>query len=64
MKLIYIEMTIAIFLMAAAMVLININIKLETIHNYQDQYLKADWCTSEIEVLRLQIDEMHTKIVK
>ena len=64
MKLIYIEMIIAILFMTLVMVFININIKLKDIDNYQNQYLKADWCSSEIETLRLQIDELHTKIIE
>tara|TARA_X000001382_G_scaffold113010_1_gene90534 strand:+ start:1699 stop:1893 length:195 start_codon:yes stop_codon:yes gene_type:complete len=64
MKLIHIEKIIAILLMTLVIVLMNINIKLKSIHNYQDQYLKADWCSSEIEILRLQIDELHTKIIE
>ncbi len=28
----------------------------------QYSYLDADWCSAELEVLRLQVDEMHTTL--
>ena len=30
----------------------------------QYEFSESNWCASEIDVLRLQIDEIHTKIVK
>ena len=29
----------------------------------QYKYLDADWCSSEITTLRLQVDEIHTEII-
>ena len=29
----------------------------------QYTYIEADWCSSEIDTLRLQVDEMHTVLI-
>ena len=36
---------------------------LTTICIQQTTYLNADWCSAEIDTLRLQVDEMHTVLI-
>ena len=30
----------------------------------QYAYVKADWCSAEVDTLRLQLSEIHTEIIK
>ena len=36
---------------------------LTTICVQQISYLNADWCSAEVDTLRLQVDEMHTVLI-
>lgn len=47
-----------IILMAIFFLLININVRLETSNNYSKEYIDADWCSSEIDILREQISDI------
>ena len=44
--------------------LIGVTICLIIITVIHSEYIYTSWCESEIEILRFQIDEIHTKIVK
>ena len=46
------------------MILLVISITLVINLYIQYEFNKSNWCESEIDVLRLQIDQIHTEIIK
>ncbi len=46
------------------LILVVIAIALLTNLYIQYEFNKSNWCESEIDVLRLQIDQIHTEIIK